>query len=74
MTKIKQIRIDGFKSKNRIVEIDFSTKDNLTILFGDNGCGKTTFLRVIHAILSRDDNILMEENVKKIDILIEAKI
>ena len=40
--RINKIRIEGFKDKDRIVELDFS-KTPITILYGDNGCGKTTW-------------------------------
>ncbi|MBR3771848.1 MAG: AAA family ATPase [Clostridium sp.] len=68
--RINKIRIEGFKDKDRIVKLDFS-KTPITILYGDNGCGKTTLLKVFSAIFSRDESVLISENIRKIEIELE---
>ena len=48
---IKQLRIEGlFDQNHRVVDIRFDEK--ITILYGKNGSGKTTILRIISALLS----------------------
>lgn len=70
--RINKIKIEGFKDKDRIVNLDFS-KMPITILYGDNGCGKTTLLKVFSAIFSRDESILISENIRKIEIELEEE-
>jgi ABC-type cobalamin/Fe3+-siderophores transport system ATPase subunit len=65
--KIIKIEIEGFKSPSRNLTIEFS-KEPVSIIFGENGCGKTTLLRIIHAIISQNSSILYNENVEKIDL------
>ncbi len=65
--KLKQIIIIGFQSKNRKLEVNFS-KRNTSIIFGENGSGKTTFLRVINAILTQNSSVLYSLNIQSIEI------
>lgn len=65
MYKIAKIYIKGFKDKERIVDLEFSDSQS-SIIFGDNGCGKTTLLRIISAFMNHEENILMQENVSEI--------
>ena len=44
MFKILKIRIKGFHSSQKIIEYEFSS-ENVTIIYGENGCGKTTLLQ-----------------------------
>ncbi|WP_232007613.1 AAA family ATPase, partial [Pseudomonas chlororaphis] len=55
--RLNNFRISGFKSKTRNAEVTFSN-GNVTVIFGDNGCGKTTFLKAINSFLSQDDAAL----------------
>lgn len=64
---IKSIKIEGFKEKNRIINLKFSDTP-ITILYGDNGCGKTTMLRVLSALFSQDEEVLIAENIQKVTI------
>jgi len=68
--KLKKIKLYGLKSISEIVEVSFSDL-NVSVIYGDNGCGKTTLLRVINAVLQKDDSILLNENVEKVDIVYE---
>ena len=63
--KLKQITIIGFQSKNRKLEVNFS-KRNTSIIYGENGSGKTTFLRVMNAILKHDNSVLYSLKIQKI--------
>jgi ABC-type cobalamin/Fe3+-siderophores transport system ATPase subunit len=72
---LKKIKISGFKSENKIIDLDFS-KEQTTIIFGINGSGKTTFLKILYAVLSKNDDILESEKVNSIELtyLINGKI
>ncbi|MDY8025155.1 AAA family ATPase [Paenibacillus polymyxa] len=67
MYKITKINIQGFKEPSRNVIINFSNEP-VSVVFGDNGCGKTTLLKVIYAVISQNNSILLNENVKKVDL------
>ncbi len=64
MLKIKSVEIKGFKADNRSVNLSFSN-ENISVVYGKNGCGKTTLLRIIYAFLSQNESILFSENVQK---------
>jgi len=55
--RIDSIEFQGFKASNRHARVNFS-EDNVTVIFGDNGCGKTTFLKAINSFLSQDTDAL----------------
>jgi len=63
--KITNIEFHGFKAKNRFAKVEFSS-DNVTVIYGDNGCGKTTFLKAINSFLSQDSNELSSIDINKI--------
>lgn len=67
--RIKRLKLEGFKDENRSVDIQFPN-NNIAILFGKNGCGKTSLLRIINAILEKSDDILLAEKVEKISIVL----
>lgn len=62
--KITEIQIVGFKSKSITANIEF--KQNVSILYGLNGSGKTTVLKIIHAILAQNEEILLKEQVRQV--------
>lgn len=64
--KINKIFIKGFKSYHQGAYINF--KNPLSILYGLNGSGKTTVLKIIHSVLKQDETYLMHENVREISI------
>lgn len=66
-TKLKSIKITGFKEANRQVQLDFSNEP-ITVIFGENGSGKTTLLKIIHAVFSKNEEYLIEENVKEVEL------
>ena len=63
MKKLISLEIIGFQSSDRCAKVYFSD-DSISVIYGDNGCGKTTFLKLIYAILNRDNSILINENVE----------
>lgn len=67
MFRLDKIFIKGFKDPNREIHYEFSP-DNITIVYGENGSGKTTFLKVLQAILKQDKEFLLNENVQLIEL------
>ncbi|RKT91117.1 UNVERIFIED_ORG: AAA ATPase-like protein [Pantoea allii] len=65
--KLNYVYIAGFRSESRAAFVEFAEGD-ISVIYGENGCGKTTFLKLIHAILSRDDDTLTSENVTHVEI------
>jgi ABC-type cobalamin/Fe3+-siderophores transport system ATPase subunit len=57
---LRKIVIHGFKSPSKSIQVFFS-KLQTSVIYGDNGCGKTTFLKILNAIFKQDDNTLLEE-------------
>jgi ABC-type cobalamin/Fe3+-siderophores transport system ATPase subunit len=67
MLFLKKIRIEGFKSANKTVEVQLASCQS-SVIFGDNGAGKTTFLKILNAIFKQDETVLIEEEVNTITI------
>lgn len=65
--KLLSMYIAGFQSLDRAAYVEFSEGD-VSVIYGDNGCGKTTFLKLIHSILTRDDESMSDENVIYVEI------
>lgn len=65
--RFEKIKLYGFKDKNKIIDLKFSDAP-VSIVYGDNGCGKTSFLRILNAILTKDEQVLIKENINKIEI------
>ncbi|MDC5235311.1 AAA family ATPase [Acinetobacter baumannii] len=63
--KIIDFKIEGFKGLNHEIYAKFSN-DEATVLYGDNGCGKTTFLKTLAFFLQKNDAELAKLNIKKI--------
>ncbi len=70
--RLNRIHIKGFKDPERIVDLEFS-KTPISVVYGENGCGKTTLLRVLHGIFKQDEEILKKENIQEVEIEFEAK-
>jgi recombinational DNA repair ATPase RecF len=80
--KLKKLLIDGFKNLNNF-EIDFTDKDGITVLIGNNGSGKSNILEAISAIFANlykhktfdtrkwDFNYRVEYKINDKNILIE---
>lgn len=65
MIHIDSIKIYGFKASNRFAQANFS-KSSVSVIFGPNGCGKTSFLKVLYGVLAQDETFLSENLVNKV--------
>lgn len=70
LTSLKSIEIKGLFGKYNYL-INF--RDDISIWVSENGIGKTTILNIIVAILTGDQNILMDINFKKVIVNISGK-
>ncbi len=64
---IKSIDIKGMKPWQRSVSLELSAL-NVSVIYGENGCGKSVLLRVLNAVLEQNDSTLAEENVDCVQI------
>ncbi|NYH08242.1 AAA family ATPase [Pseudomonas moraviensis] len=64
---IDRVMFVGFQSPLRTAEVFFS-KDSASVIYGDNGCGKTTFLKLLHAFLSKDSSAFKKEGVVRAEL------
>lgn len=65
MFKILKIQIKGFQSAQKEIEYEFSD-ENVTIVYGENGCGKTTLLQILNALFSKDEAALFNHKVSEV--------
>lgn len=65
MLRLEKIEIAGFKSVGENVRVLFSPS-NVSIIYGQNGSGKTSLLKVLHAVFSQDESTLLENEITKI--------
>ena len=68
MFKVKTIEIDGFWHDYR-AKSEF--KDDVNIIIGKNGTGKTTFMNIMHAVLAADVEALYENYFDSVCITLE---
>lgn len=64
---LEHIYIKGLKDPEREINLTFSSEP-ITVIYGPNGCGKTTFLKVLQALLNGDKNTLKRENVSNMEL------
>jgi predicted ATP-dependent endonuclease of OLD family len=57
MLKLNKLTFEGFRTPLHFATVDLS-KELVTVIYGDNGSGKTTYLRAINAFLSQDSAYL----------------
>lgn len=60
--KLKSVEIKRDYLLNDLLKVDFSSY-NISIIYGENGCGKTTILKLINAFLAQNDAVLSQEKV-----------
>ncbi|MEG6097312.1 AAA family ATPase [Enterobacter bugandensis] len=65
MILIQTIEINGFKSPTSKLSVLLSGS-NISVIYGDNGSGKTTFLKILHSILEKDESILIQNKVSSV--------
>ena len=63
--QILKLKFFGFRSADQIAEVNFSPT-SVSVIYGLNGSGKTTFLRAINAFLSQNNQYLESICVNKI--------
>lgn len=66
MIKLNKVTFEGFRTQSHNVTVNLS-KGYVTIIYGDNGSGKTTFLRALNAFLSQDNAYLESIEVQAIN-------
>lgn len=64
---LESIRFQGFQAASAEACVIFSGSQT-SIIYGTNGSGKTTFLKLIHAVFSKDEDTLVKEKVERIEI------
>lgn len=64
---LEHIYIKGLKDPEREINLTFSSEP-ITVIYGPNGCGKTTFLKVLQALLNGDSKTLKRENVSNMEL------
>jgi len=57
MAHIVRIRIEGLLGRSEPIELDLDRSVN--VFFGENGCGKTTLLKILQSALSRDGESML---------------
>lgn len=67
MFRIKSVKIDGFWHR---MKGDCSFYEDVNIIIGRNGTGKTTFMNILHSILMVDVKGLSEDNFEKVEIIL----
>ena len=60
--KLHSVTINRDLSVNKILKVSFSIQ-SISVIYGENGCGKTTFLRCLSAVLAQNESILLQEKV-----------
>ena len=65
MIHLESFKIHGFKDATRYAEINFSS-ESVSVIYGSNGSGKTSFLKAMSAFFSQDDAALAALSVKAI--------
>lgn len=64
--EIKKFDITNFKDIYQNIGVNFAD-GNVTVLYGQNGSGKTSFLKAIHAFLSQNEAELNNLKISRID-------
>ncbi|ELY6343612.1 AAA family ATPase [Cronobacter dublinensis] len=67
MIRLERIYINGFKQANSTLNVMLSPS-NISVIYGENGCGKTTFLKILHAIFEKDELTLIQNEVVSVEI------
>lgn len=68
MIKLIRIEILGFKNPSTLASVEFPN-GNASIIYGENGIGKTTILQMINAILKHDMSPFSYSDIREIHLL-----
>jgi ABC-type lipoprotein export system ATPase subunit len=66
MAHITRIRIEGLLGRDRPIEMPLDRTVN--IFFGENGCGKTTLLKILQSALSQDGDAMIGLPVERAEV------
>lgn len=69
--KLYSVEVKRDYSLNSVLKVSFSDF-NVSVIYGENGCGKTTILRLINAFLSQNDSVFSQEKVLRMSIIFES--
>jgi len=72
MIRLERILINGFKNSKSSVDVVLSNA-NTSIIFGENGSGKTSFLKILHAVFSLDESVFIQNQVNTISIFYSVR-
>lgn len=70
--KLKAVEVKRKYAMNNILKVDFSDY-KISVIYGENGCGKTTILRLISAFLAQNDSVFTQEKVMSMSMTYETK-
>lgn len=65
--KLQSAHIERDYSVNAFLHVDFSNFP-ISVIYGENGCGKTTFLRLLNAFFAQNSTILSQERVSSMTV------
>lgn len=71
MAHIVRFRIDGLLG--RVNPIEFSLDRSVNVFFGENGCGKTTLLKILQSAMSLDGEAMLPLAVDRAEVDIYSK-
>lgn len=65
--KLKEVKVIRDYTLNGTLKVCFSDY-NVSVIYGENGCGKTTLLRLLNAFFAQNDSVFSQEKVKEMSI------
>lgn len=68
--KLKRINVDGYRC---LLNVEIIFEDDLTVIVGENDCGKSSITKCINLISSNDFVEIGDFNYRKDEIKIEAE-
>ena len=66
MGNLKKIKINSFKNQN--VDISIDINNSISVIYGENGIGKTSILNILYDVLNEEINYLIEYKVSKVEL------
>lgn len=66
MGNLKKIKINSFKNQNVNISIDIN--NSISVIYGENGIGKTSILNILYDVLNEESNYLIEYKVSKVEL------
>ena len=59
-------KINSFKNQNVNISIDIN--NSISVIYGENGIGKTSILNILYDVLNEESNYLIEYKVSKVEL------